>query len=310
MHFMDSIVYFKALSDITRIRLFNILLHHELSVNEIVSIMDMGQSRISRHLKILIDAGILMCRRDGIWAFYSVVDQGPGLKFAESIRYLLEEEPFFEKDLVRSKQIFDDRMRKTVNFFNSIASEWDLLKKDILGDLDLNEIIVSHIEKCSVAVDLGCGTGDLLLKMKKVADNVIGVDSSSRMLEETRKRFQSKNGGIDLRLGEMEHLPLGNNEADCAVVSMVLHHLSNPGAVFSEANRILRQKGTFIIVDFDKHKHEAMRTTYGDRWLGFSIGNMEKWLINHGFVINGKECYKLKKSLTLNLLKAAKQTKI
>ncbi len=304
---MDSVVLFKSLSDITRIRLFNILLHHELSVNEIVSVMGMGQSRISRHLKILVDSGILACRRDGIWAFYSVVGNGPGRRFADAVSYLLEDEAFSEKDLSCTQQIVDDRRFNTMNFFNSIASEWDLLKQEIIGDLDLNAAIIDRMDNCRVVVDLGCGTGDLIWKIKTIVSHVIGVDSSTKMLEETRNRLQKTDNGVDLRLGELEHLPLGNNEADCAVMSMVLHHLSDPEAVFEEVNRILKQKGTFIISDFDKHDNEALRKTYGDRWLGFSCEEIEKWLVNHGFTLKSKDSLELKKTLKLNLFKAEKQ---
>ncbi len=301
---MDSIIYFKAMADETRIRLFSILLYHELNVNEIVTIMEMGQSRISRHLKILIDAGILKCNRDGIWAYYSIADNGPGRKFAESIRYLFKNEPSTKKDLVRASKIIDDRRQKTMTFFNKIASEWDLLKSEILGNFNLSTAILNHIKNSSVAVDLGCGTGELLSKMKHQASQVIGVDSSAKMLEEAKKRFQDNGENLDLRLGELEHLPLGDDEADCAVISMVLHHLSDPCQVFAEVHRILKPGGIFIIADFGKHKNETMRNTYGDHWLGFSHDEIDKWLKSQKFQLNIEESYKLKKSLNLNLYKS------
>ena len=135
---MKTLEYFKALSDITRLRLLNILIHYELSVNEIVSLMEMGQSRISRHLKILMEAGFLECRRDGAWAFYFISHQGQGRELINAIRYLLDKEPFFDEDLLRAEHIVQDRSLKTMQFFNQIAFKWDLLKRKILGDFDLN----------------------------------------------------------------------------------------------------------------------------------------------------------------------------
>ena len=301
---METLIYFKALADITRLRLLNILLSFELSVNEIVSLMEMGQSRISRHLKIMTDAGLLECRRDGAWAFYFVATSGPGREFIDSIKYVFPQEQLFQNDIHRTEHIIQDRKLATVQFFNNIASGWDLLKKEILGDFDLNEAILREIDKCDVVVDMGCGTGELMEKLKSVARNVIGVDSSSKMLEQARKRFRPGSVNFDLRLGELEHLPLKNGEADCAVISMVLHHLSTPETIITEISRILRENGILVIADFDKHEDEEMRKIYGDRWLGFSIEEISRMLTKNGMDIERVQSFKIQKELNLNLFKS------
>lgn len=300
---MKTLKYFKALSDITRLRLLNILLRHELSVNEVVSLMDMGQSRISRHLKILTEAGFLECRRDGGWAFYFISTQGQGREFIDSIKYLLDEEPLFHEDLFRAEHIVRDRSLKTMQFFNQIAFKWDLLKREILGNFDLSDAIIQEIPQCHVAVDLGCGTGELMEKMHSVAKKVIGVDSSSKMLEQARNRLHNGNEDFDLRLGELEHLPLRNKEVDCAVISMVLHHLSAPDLIIAELARVLQKKGTLIIADYDKHKDENMRVVYGDRWLGFSKNEIVDILTPHGFDIKKFKSFRIQNNLTLNIYK-------
>lgn len=132
---MEIIDYFKALADETRIRLFNILLKHELSVNELVSLMDMGQSRISRHLKILTDSGLLQCRRDGVWAFYSVSRNGKEKEFAEAIRFLFHDESELTGDLINADRVMNDRKNKSKQFFNTIAHEWDDLQQQIMATL-------------------------------------------------------------------------------------------------------------------------------------------------------------------------------
>lgn len=301
---MKTLEYFKALSDITRLRLLNILIHYELSVNEIVSIMEMGQSRISRHLKILMEAGFLECRRDGAWAFYFISNQGQGRELINAIRYLLDKEPFFDEDLLRAEHIVQDRSLKTMQFFNQIAFKWDLLKRKILGDFDLNLAIIQEIPPCRVAVDLGCGTGELMEKMQSIAKRVIGVDSSSKMLEQARNRLRNSNENFDLRLGELEHLPLKNEEADCVVISMVLHHLSAPDLIIAELARVLKKNGTMIIADYDKHKDENMREVYGDRWLGFSKNEIEDILAPHGFDIKKFQSFGIQNNLTLNIYKS------
>jgi ArsR family transcriptional regulator len=303
---MNTAIYFKALSDTTRIRLINSLLHHELSVNEIVALMKMGQSGISRHLKILMDAQLLKCRRDGVWAFYSVSDVEPARKFIDSICYLFQNDSIFIEDLKKASKLIENRKTRTIQFFNTVAADWDLIRREILGNFNLNQAILQHIEPCKTAVDLGCGTGELIANLKQKASKVIGVDSSAKMLEETRKRFLSKNGPPDLRLGELEHLPLSDGEAECAIVSMVLHHISSPDAAIAEIYRTLQPGGTFIIADLDKHDNETMRKSYGDRWLGFHRHEIENFLKKNNFILKAFQSYSLAQALNLNIFKSKK----
>ena len=303
---MESINYFKALADETRIRLFNILLNHELSVNELVSLMDMGQSRISRHLKILTDSGLLECRRDGVWAFYSVSKNGKEKEFAEAIRFLFHDESEFSEDLKNADIVMNDRKKKSKQFFNRIAHEWDDLQQQIMGDFDLNSAILKHVDNCNFAVDMGCGTGKLLYHLKELAAVTVGVDSSPVMLEQARKLFSNRNGNVKLRLGELEHLPIGDKEADCVIISMALHHLSAPEKAVAEAARILNRKGKFVIADFEKHRDEYMREKYGDRWLGFSREEMEAFLSGSGFALIEMESFPMNQSLKLNIYKSEK----
>ncbi|NLD39449.1 MAG: metalloregulator ArsR/SmtB family transcription factor [Desulfatiglans sp.] len=303
---MESIVYFKALADETRIRLFNILLNHEMSVNDLVSLMGMGQSRISRHLKILTDSGIVQCRRDGVWAFFSASKAGKEKKFVDSIRFLFDEEPELAEDLKNAEAAITDRKKKSKQFFNRIAHKWDDLKQQIIGDFDLNGAILKHVERCAYAVDMGCGTGQLLHRLKEVAAVSVGVDSSPQMLEQARKLFSADNGSIELRLGELEHLPVGDNQADHVIISMVLHHIPSPEKAIAEAARILKNKGRLIIVDFEKHQDEDMRKNYGDRWLGFSKEEINTYLADLGFAIILTESFEMNQSLKLNIYKAEK----
>jgi ArsR family transcriptional regulator len=303
---MKSINYFKALADETRIRLFNILLNHEMSVNDLVSLMGMGQSRISRHLKILTDAGIIQCRRDGIWAFFSVSKAGKEKRFVDAIRFLFDDEPELAADLKNAETVIENRKMKSKQFFNRIAHKWDDLKQQIIGEFDLNGAILRHVEKCEFAVDMGCGTGQLLRRLKEFAAVAIGVDSSPQMLEQARRLFLDSNGSVELRLGELEHLPVGDNQADCVIVSMALHHMPAPEKAITEASRILKNKGTLIIAEFEKHQDEDMRKKYGDRWLGFSREEIKTYLADTGFALAHTESFDMNQSLKLNIYKAEK----
>jgi ArsR family transcriptional regulator len=299
--------YFKALADETRLRLINLLSHHELNVNEIVEILNMGQSRISRHLKILTDHLLLTFRRDGLWSFYSIPAEGTGLKFIKAINYLFKNEDIFSADLMAAKQVIEKRSKETIRFFDSIAEDWGQLKSDIFGDFRLNEYILDQVPFSRTIVDLGCGTGDLLAYLQKVAERVIGVDKSPRMLEEARKRYLNEKVKIDLRIGEIEHLPLGDHEADLAIINMVLHHIPSPQVSFKEINRILKPNSYFIIVDFLKHKNENLRKRYGDRWLGFSEPEIKKWLTATGFYSNKVDYFNLNKGLRGIMIRSMKK---
>jgi ArsR family transcriptional regulator len=302
---MDNITYFKALSDETRIRLVNILLHHDLKVGELVSILEMGQSRISRHLKILADAGMAKCLKEGVWGIYSIADNGPGRDFIEAVRYLFDQDPVLEDDLKRALKIIEARSPGTLRFFENIAPRWDLLKREILGPFDLGQAIFKDAGSYEVGVDLGCGTGELLNTMKAHAKRIIGVDSSPRMLEEARKRFSGKNGkSVDIRLGEIEHLPLGNKEADLAIISLVLHYLADPPAAISEVARIIKPGGRLIMAEFDRHERHSLKTEYGVSWLGFNRKAIENWLGKNGFSISGVKTHELSKGLRLNIFNA------
>lgn len=285
----------------------NILLHHDLRVRELVSVLEIGQSRISRHLKILADAGLLENVREGAWGFYHIPETGPGRRFIEAVRYLFESEAVYDEDIKRARQAVEDRRRRTLHFFDANAPRWELLKGEILGSLDLNQTILGRIPGCSVCVDLGCGTGDLLELMTARADKVIGVDSSPRMLEEARKRFKNAGGSVDIRLGEIEHLPLCDAEADIAVVCLVLQYIADPSAALAEAGRVIKSGGRLLLAEIEKHESLELRDRYGARWLGFSRSEVENRLGLNGFAILEVERHSLDSNLVLNLYNAAKK---
>ncbi len=307
----QALYYFKALSDETRLRLLHILLHYELSVNELVSILRMGQSRVSRHLKILSEAGLLTFRRDGLWVFYMAPDKGCGKDFLTAVIPFMDADDTMRADLDEAARLIEDRAQKTRQFFNAIAEDWDELNHEVLGSFDLAaEVGAALPEDCPLAVDLGCGTGTVLEKMLEHAAGVIGVDGSPRMLELCKRRFapeQLRDGGpISLRIGELDHLPLSDGEAAFASINLVLHHLSSPVAALREIRRILRAGGQTLVTDFDKHGDEGMRTAYGDRWLGFSEEQMTAMLAEAGLTVRAVRREPVSRGLSLLMVLAEK----
>ncbi|WP_027371615.1 ArsR/SmtB family transcription factor [Desulfovermiculus halophilus] len=303
---MDKIKIFKALADETRYRLFVLLLHHEFNVNELVQVLNMGQSRISRHLKILTESGILGSRRNGSFVYYHAVINDENKSLIDYVRQGLENDPGLNQDLQRAEAIYAERKNRTARFFQEIAPDWDDLKHEILGSVDLNALIVREIASGEVAVDLGCGTGELARVLEERATKVIGIDSSPRMLDQARKRFASNGQNVELRLGELEHVPLGDETADTAVVSMTLHALSVPAVGIREAGRVLKKGGRLVVVDFDKHDNPEIRDRFGGPWMGLATAEVRQWLEDAGFNLQRTEQIAVKHGLCINMFVADK----
>lgn len=302
---MEIIKYSKALSDEIRVRLLAMLRDNELNVGEVVQILGMSQPRISRHLKILHESGLLESRREGLWNFYKLTSEGSGRRFAKSIDWIFEKDPFVVSDSVKVSEVLADRRRETSEFFDEIAEDWEHLQREVFGDFDLNEQIMSYSPVSGLCADLGCGNGALLQLMMEKCSSVIGVDSSKRMLELAEKRIGGRDG-VSLRIGDLTHLPLKDSEADFSVISMVLHHLPHPEQAVSEAYRTLDKGGNFIIADFAMHSNESMRTEYGDRRLGFTEKELLQWMHDSGFHSVEISKFPVKKGLTVLLVHGIK----
>ncbi len=302
---MQLVQYCKALSDETRTRLLALLLRYELNVGEIVQAMHMGQSRISRHLKILLDAGLVQVRRDGLWAFYQATNSGSPRAFLDGAASMLNKEQLVREDLIRAQEILHQRIERTRDFFDAVAKQWDHLSKNVLGQFDLGAELSARMPACKLAVDLGCGSGQLLALLSEKSEHVIGVDNSPKMLETARTRF-AKNPRISLRIGELPYLPLRDHEADFAVLSMVLHHLAEPQQALIEASRILHNSGQLLIVEFDSHNNENMRVEYGDHRLGIDQTEMTAWLTRAGFILSTIDIFSVNMGLSVCIYECTK----
>lgn len=301
---MNLLAVFKALADQTRLRLWCVLNYHELTVSEIVRIMEMGQSRISRHLKIMTEAGILTARRSGLRVFYTVAHT----RNTNDLRRFMEdatgaEEPYVG-DVTRAGAIMQERRFETSRFFDGVAAGWEQLRSELYGNTDVDAMLIEHVPSCRTAVDIGCGTGDLARLLAARADRVIGVDNSQGMLEHARSRFNGQDQA-EFRLGDIEHLPLGDGEVDCAVMNMVLHHLQSPAAGLAEARRVLRDGGTLLVADLGPHQDQKLRARFGDRWMGFDADLLESWIREAGFTAVERESHELHGDVRMLLITAA-----
>lgn len=284
-------------------------------MNEIVRLLDMGQSRVSRHLTILAQSGLAQSRREGLSVYYKVRPEGAVATILESLRELVDSDPearsTADRDLSHAALAVQERGARSRQFFDARAGEWDRLAREVLGEVDVGSLVVDlmgHLRaRPAVAVDIGCGTGALLDALCTRADRVIGVDSSPRMLERARRRFDGDRG-VDLRLGEAEHLPLGDGEADLAVMSMTLHHLAEPEAGLREVSRVTGTAGAFVLAELTGHDREDLREEHGDRWLGFDREAVLAMAGQTGFTIVEERSQELPRGLRLGLYLFLKTT--
>ena len=276
---------FKALADPCRLRLTAVLLAGEFTVQELTRIMGMGQSRVSRHLKILNEAGVLSVKRQGTWSYYRA---GDGNGFFAGIRATFERDvdalPERSRDLAAVAEVLEGRRRRSQEFFDRHARQWDDLARTLLPVPEYRQRLLELIPDAATVLEIGIGTGGLLLELAGRAAKVIGVDHSPAMLDEARQRLAVAGiAGIELRLGEMSHLPLPDASVRCVVANMVLHHAADPSAVLTEVRRVLFPGGLLLIADLARHEREAAREQLADQWLGFEEVELSGWLKSAGF---------------------------
>jgi ArsR family transcriptional regulator len=275
---------FKALADPCRLRLTAVLLRAELTVQELTRIMEMGQSRISRHLKILTDAGVLTVKRQGTWSYYRA---GEASGFFGAILPAFERElehlPERQQDLAALASILEERRRKNLEFFDRHARQWDTLARTLLPVPEYRQRLLQLIPQVDRLLEVGVGTGALLPELVSRAREVVGVDHSPAMLDEARRRVAEQGQqGIELRLGEMNHLPMSDGAANCVVANMVLHHAADPFAVLREMARVLAPGGCVVLADLARHEREWAREQLADQWLGFEEPELLSWLAGAG----------------------------
>ncbi len=299
------VTFFKALSDESRLRLINILYYYEFNVNELLNIMDMGQSRVSRHLKILCDSSLLTFNSIGANNFYKLNKESKFYNLIVSMLPLLKKESQMKEDLLKADREIALRQEKKLKFFNSLAKNWSSLRRELFESEKINEILESTIISGNSIVDLGCGTGEMFPFLKRKFSSVLGVDSSDKMLAKAENKIKLK--GISLRLGRLEFLPLKNREVDAALMHFTLRHIDRPLDSLLEANRILKKEGLIYILDFLPHKFKDFSQKYGDKHLGFSEEEIDVLLKKSGFIVKSREKINIRKELDVFLVVGVKE---
>jgi len=275
----------RALADPTRLRIVALLEQAELSVNELQEITRLGQSRISTHLGLLSDAGLLSSRRDGKRTFYRLNRQA-GAEVSEFTRLAIRgagELPEHEGDQVNLRRILARREEQAQVYFNQVAGRFDRSYGPGRSWQAFGHLLLRMLPPLVVA-DLGSGEGLLAELLARRCRKVIAVDNSARMVEFGARKAK-KNGlkNLEFRLGNLQSPPIAPESVDVVVLSQALHHAEEPAQALNAAFAILKPGGQLLLLDLVRHGFERARELYGDRWLGFAEADLHRWLEAAGF---------------------------
>ena len=266
---------FAALADPTRMRILTLLRAMELSVGELAQVLGQSQPRVSRHVKILIDAGLAERRKEGSWVFLSLGPRGrmePLFQLVDRWAGLDGEDPWTAADAARLAAVRADRAAAAERYFAGQAGNWDALRSLHVAESEVEAAIARALADRPIGrlVDIGTGTGRMLQLFGPGADKAMGIDRSPEMLRLARAKLAEAGLDADLRQGDMYALPLGAESADTVIIHQVLHYAQNPAAAIAEAARLLSLGGRLVVVDFAPHEREELRSADAHLRLGFA----------------------------------------
>jgi len=265
------LIHMDSLGDATRLRVLRLLEKHELGVAELSDVLQLPQSTISRHLKILSDGGWLRSRRVGTTHLSSMIVEE--LSSSQKRLWQLASEqtsdwPSIRQDELRLTRRLQDRQDDSRRFFTGAAAEWDRLRSSLYGNEFSTVAMMSLLRPDLVVVDLGCGTGQIIERLSPFVSKVVGVDNTPAMLKAARRRL-GDGANIDLRLGDLEALPLADAEVDAALMVLALSYVAEPLLCVRELARVLKPGGRAVVVDIMKHDRDDFRREMGQTRLGF-----------------------------------------
>ncbi|MDG2033029.1 MAG: metalloregulator ArsR/SmtB family transcription factor [Rhodospirillales bacterium] len=272
---LDSVLrLLKSVADESRLRLLAICARGEFTVSDFVQILGQSQPRVSRHLKILCDAGLLERVREGNWVFYRLVNSAEIRSLTQQMLALIPAtDTRARSDQLRLSHIKDVRLDAAEQYFQQAASEWVKLRSLHVEDLDVERALCELVgkEMPETLLDIGTGTGRILEILAPFLTSGEGVDLSPEMLSVARTNLDKP--GLEhcrVRQGNMYHLPYEDAAFDYVTLHQVLHFAGQPADVVAEISRVLRLSGTAVIIDFAPHNYEEFREEFQHRRLGFS----------------------------------------
>jgi ubiquinone/menaquinone biosynthesis C-methylase UbiE len=279
----------RAVAEPTRLRIVNLCAHSELTVSDLVGLLGQSQPRLSRHLKLLVEGGVLERHREGTWARYRLAAEtsgGPAALAAAVLDLLPAQDPVLCQDLDRLEDLRAEREREASDYFKRNADQWDRIRALHVDETALDERLraVTADWPLEDVLDIGTGTGKLLELFGPRAGRAVGVDLSNDMLRLARAAVERDGlGHCQVRLADMYRLPCADGAFDTTLLHMVLHYAEDPAAVLREAGRATRDGGHILIADFETHTVAELRAEHAHRWPGFSHRQVSGWLRDAGF---------------------------
>src|SRR5918998_4761549 len=276
----------RAAAEETRIRILALLADGELSVSDLTDILGQSQPRISRHLKLLVEAGLVERHREGAWAFFRLTDRGVALRIIPpTLESLDRSDPQLLEDRTRLEAVRAQRSQAAQAFFSRLAPDWDRIRSLHAPEAVVESPVVDALGTRPIhnLVDLGTGTGRMLQLLAPRAARVVGLDASHAMLSVARANLEKAGlRGIELRQGDIYAPPFPRDTFDLVVIHQVLHYLDDPARAIREAARLLAPGGRMVVVDFAPHKLEFLREVQAHRRLGFAPEQVSVWLEEAG----------------------------
>ncbi len=277
----------KAIAEATRVRILFILAHGELNVSELTYILGQSQPRVSRHLKLMTEAGLVSRQKEGNWVLFRLRDEGLSGALSKSVFDMLSpRDATLSGDLSRLEEVRRQRAEAAAAYFAANAANWAKLRSYHLQEEDVEAAILDLAREFRPKnlVDLGTGTGRMLELFAGHATTLTGLDLSREMLTFARSALENKAiKNAKVRQADLYALPLADKSADFIVIHQVLHFLDEPQKALLEARRIMTSDGHALIVDFAPHDLEELRTEHAHRRLGLSSEQMQTWLTRAGF---------------------------
>ncbi|NIA67500.1 metalloregulator ArsR/SmtB family transcription factor [Pelagibius litoralis] len=284
---MDNLLAaMKAAAEPTRLRLLVLCAHGDLTVSDLVQILGQSQPRVSRHLRLLTEAGLLDRNREGSWVYYRLAQQGPTAGLAQTlVDSIPGEDPTVGRDLGRLESVMAERARRAEDYFHRMAARWDEVRALYVQDDEVESLLRQLIsrEKVSDLLDVGTGTGRILEILAGQVERAVGIDLSPDMLMIARSKLErARLRNCVVRKGDMYNLPAATGSFDAVTVHQVLHYAERPAQAIEEAARVLRPGGRLFIVDFQAHAQDVLRDEHEHRWLGFEENSIATWLKDAG----------------------------
>jgi len=281
----DALVnWMEALADPTRLRLLRLLERNELGVVELCDVLQLPQSTVSRHLKVLLDGQWLRSRKQATANLYRMPTgelDPPARKLWNLAREQTDAWPTVQQDGLRLARRLKQRQRDSQQFFAGTAGRWDKLRRELYGEQFTTDAMLALIPSHYIVADLGCGTGHLAAELAPRVARVIAIDNSPAMLKAARKRT-SDLPNVDLRQGDLESLPIDPGTCDAAMLILVLTYAADPAPAIGEMSRILKPGGRAVIVDLLPHARDDFRRQMEQQHLGFAPDAMQQLLAAAG----------------------------